>query len=228
MRQEEIKKVLGNVRLFRHMDEPALERLAARAIRRTYRRRELIFREGDEARSLFVVAEGSVKLYVTSEGGDRMLLVTLRAPDVFGELALMDDGARSASAETIGQVELLEIGKDAFHKLLEDDPHMMRGLLRGLGALLRRLTDQTADLVFLDLPGRVAKFLMASVDERDAEGGIALELELTQSDIAAMVGGSRQSVNQAMKTLERRGYIVASGRTIMITDQAGLRRRAGL
>lgn len=229
MRTDQIKTILRKARLFEHLGEEALERLAERAIKRTYAKGRLIFHQGDEARSLFVLVEGAVKVYVTSEDGDKMLLVTLRPPDVFGEIAILDAGDRSASAETLGPAELLEIGRDPFLGLLESDPPIMRDLLRGLGGVLRRLTDQTADLVFLDLPSRVAKFLVSSYESRGEKSGAGdLDLELTQGDIAALVGGSRQSVNQALKGLERRGYIEVTGRSIKITDPEGLRRRAGL
>jgi CRP-like cAMP-binding protein len=99
-----------------------------------------------------------------------------------------------------------------------------------LGSLVRRLTEQAADLVFLDIHGRMAKLLLTLASERGEEtaDGILLDLNLTQADLAAMVGGSRQSVNQTLRSFESRGYLQIEGRTIRLRKPAELRRRAGL
>ena len=228
MRANQVKEALRATPLFEQLEDSALERISVRAVRRSYRKGEFIFRQGDDAASLFVVVSGTVKVHVTSEDGDSVVLATLQTPDVFGELSLMDEGPRSASAEAVGSVELLEVGRGPFFELLEEDPSIMRDLLKGLAAVLRRITRQTADLTFLDLPARVAKFLALSLPKGHGDEPVELDIELSQSDIAALVGGSRQSVNQALKGLERRGYITMTGRTIIVEDPAGLRRRAGL
>lgn len=106
---------------------------------------------------------------------------------------------------------------------------MADALLLSLGGVLRRLTEQTADLVFLDLHGRVAKLLVGMAGEEDSsgDGEVALDLELTQSDLASMVGGSRQSVNQILRSFARRGYVEMQGRRIVVKNLPGLRHRAG-
>ena len=103
-------------------------------------------------------------------------------------------------------------------------------MLRSLGALARRLTEQAADLVFLDIHGRMAKLLLTLAEERGKESadGIVLDLNLTQADLAAMVGGSRQSVNQTLRSFKSRGYLDIEGRIIRLKKPAELRRRAGM
>jgi CRP-like cAMP-binding protein len=178
---------------------------------------------------LFVVTEGRVKVVVTSEEGDEMLLVTLQPVDVFGELALIDGEPRSASAETLEPTKVLVLTRTTFLETLHESPAMTESLLRSMGAVLRRLTEQAADLVFLDLHGRVAKLLLG-LAEKGGDGGSAteLDLKLTQTDLASMVGGSRQSVNQILRSFEQRGYLEMQGRKLILKAPEQLRRRAGL
>lgn len=222
--------LLGKTELFGALDEAALARVAERARTRTYSKGQLIFYEGDLAGSLFVMVEGLVKVFVTSENGDAMTLVTLRPPDMFGELSLLDGGARSASAEAIENSTVLELGRDTFLEILRENPQMTEVLMRTMGGVLRRLTEQASDLVFLDLHGRVAKLLVGMADERGvaATEGVELDLQLTQTDLASMVGGSRQSVNQILRSFERRGYVQVDGRKVIVKQLELLRRRAGL
>lgn len=229
MRAEKATKALSETRLFQGMDPASIGKLAERATIRTYRKGQLIFYEGDPGTSLFVVLEGLIKVFVTSEEGENMLLVTLRPPDVFGELALLDEEPRSASAEALKDTRLLELGRQPFLEVLHNEPALTEGLLATLGGQIRRLTEQTADLVFLDLHGRVAKLLLNVSEERgvEVEEGIELDLDLTQGELASMVGGSRQSVNQVLKTFERRNYLTINRRKVIIKDRPSLSRRAG-
>lgn len=159
-----------------------------------------------------------------------MLLVTLGPPEIFGELALLDGGLRSASAEALEDTSLLVVTRPTFLEVLRSSPSLTEALLRTLGGLVRRLTEQTADLVFLDLYGRVAKLLVTFAQAHGETQGdeIVLDLQLTQTDIASMVGGSRQSVNQILRAFERRGYLEMHGRRIVLKRPDQLRRRAGM
>lgn len=231
MKVEQSASLLGRTELFRDLDEDVLLSLAAGAIQRTYKRGQLIVGQGEPGDSLFVLLEGMVKVIVASEEGNEMVLATLRPPDTFGELAVIDGGTRSASAEAFGAAGagLLILTRQTLLTALAKNPTVTDALLRSLGNLVRRLTEQAADLVFLDLHGRVAKLLLG-LAERDAapEGEHAtLDLGLTQTDLAEMVGGSRQSINGILQSFERRGYIEVRGRNIAILRPDLLRHRAG-
>lgn len=228
MRAEKATKALKETRLFRDISDDALEKLAQRVTIRTYRKGQLVCYEGDPASSLFVLLDGLVKVFVTSDEGESMLLVTLRPPDVFGELALIDSQPRSASAEALKDTQLLELGRQPFLEVLHSDPASVDGLLVTLGGLIRRLTEQASDLVFLDLHGRVAKLLLSVAEERgvQVDEELELDLDLTQGELASMVGGSRQSVNQVLKFFERRGYVSIERRKVTIKDRESLLRRA--
>jgi CRP/FNR family transcriptional regulator, cyclic AMP receptor protein len=222
--------MLARTRLFGDLDDGTRFELAGRAVERSFQKGEFICHEGDIGDSLFVVMEGLVKVFVTSTLGDEMVLVTLLPPEVFGELSLVDGGPRSASAEAMEPTRLLVLSRPTFLVMLKEHPGLAEALLKSLGDLVRRLTEQASDLVFLDLYGRVAKLLVGLAEERGAktEDGVVLDLPLTQTDLAGMVGGSRQSVNQILRAFDRRGYVELRGRTVVIKQPDLLRRRAGL
>jgi CRP/FNR family transcriptional regulator, cyclic AMP receptor protein len=219
---------LGATELFADLDPEILNRLGERTIERRFRRGQLVFGEGDPGDSLFIVVDGLVKVFVTSDEGEEMVLITLRNGDTFGELALIDGRPRSASAQALEPTTTLVVTRDELLDLMRAHPALAESLLGSLGALVRRLTEQAADLVFLDLHGRVAKLLVHFAAERGPVEEPILDLHLTQSDLAAMVGGSRQSVNQILGAFEKRGYIELRGRTIVLKRMDLLSRRAGL
>ena len=231
MKTEEIADILAQTRLFGGSSRAALLSIASEANQRTYPKGAVLFNEGDTGDAFYVVASGTVKVFVTSGHGTEMVMATLRAPHGFGEVALLDNGPRSASAEALEPTTVLAFARSTFLDLIHRDPDVADGLLRSVGWLLRRVTGQAADLVFLDLEGRVAKLLVEFANERgeEREGEIHLDLGLSQSDLAVMVGGSRQSVNQILHALEARGYLaVDGGRTVAILNMEGLSKRAGL
>jgi CRP/FNR family transcriptional regulator, cyclic AMP receptor protein len=221
--------LLAKTKLFSYLEADGLRQLAGRAILRRYRRGEVVFREGDPGNWLFVVASGRMKVVVTSAEGDEMVLAALTPPDTFGELALVDGGVRSATVEAVEASTLLVLTRTAFLDVLHEHPALVEGLLESLGSLIRRLTDQTSDLVFLDLPGRVAKLLLGLAGESEAQPATehVIDVSFTQTEIANMVGGSRQSVNQILRTFEGAGYIETVGHSIRILRADTLRRRAG-
>jgi CRP/FNR family transcriptional regulator, cyclic AMP receptor protein len=221
--------LLAKTKLFSYLDSDGLRELAGRAITRRYRRGEVVFREGDPGNWLFVVASGRMKVVVTSADGDEMVLAALAPPDTFGELALVDGGVRSATVEAVEASTLLVLTRAAFLDVLHEHPALVEGLLESLGGLIRRLTDQTSDLVFLDLPGRVAKLLLGLAGESEAQPATehVIDVSFTQTEIANMVGGSRQSVNQILRNFESAGYIQTVGHSIRIVRADTLRRRAG-
>jgi len=230
MRTEAAVALLRRTRLFAELREDTMRALADRSVERSYPRHGRLFYQGDPGSGLYVLASGLVKVIVTSEDGEEMVLVTLGPGDAFGELSIVDGGPRSASAEALEPTVALVITREVLLDLATRDSGLTDALLRTLGALLRRLTEQASDLVFLDLPGRMAKLLAQLAAERGTETpeGIELDANLTQTDLAGMVGASRQSVNQILQGFTRRGYLQVQGRRIVIHRLDLLRRRAGL
>jgi len=229
MDAQQAAALLAKAPLFADLEPSELLRLGALARRRAYGKGDYIFHQGDAGDALFVLMDGRVKVATISEDGDEMILATLHPPDVFGELALIDGGPRSASIQTLEPTTALTLTRATLLDLVSRQPQVSEVLLRNLGMLVRRIIAQAGDLVFLDLHGRVAKLLLRLIEDPAAHASLPLSLDLgmTQSDLAAMVGGSRQSVNQILHLFERRGYLWLEGHTLIVKDLEALRRRAG-
>lgn len=230
MKPEQAAKLLSLTQLFAGLDGRALAAVASEGHERSYKRGAPIFHEGESGDALYVIAAGTVKIFLTSESGDELVFATARSPETLGDVSLFDQGPRSASAEALEPARLLTFARSTVIELARRDQRISESLLRIAGTMLRRLTLQTADLVFLDLEGRVAKLLVAAAETRgrEADGSLLLDLGLTQSELASMVGGSRQSVNQILHALSARGFLELDGKTVTIRDPLALRRRAGM
>jgi CRP-like cAMP-binding protein len=215
--------------LFGGMDPSLAEQVAQRLVRKRYRRGQPLFHQGDPGDALYVLVDGSVSVVMSSENGDRMVLTTLHPPDVLGEIALLDGGVRSASAEAVEETTTLMLSRGTFLELMREHPPLVEHLLRALGRLVRRLSEQASDFVFLDLPGRVAKVLLRLAEDAGHDmPGIPAEITVTQGLLAEMAGGSRQSVNQILQSFQQRGVLELHGRRLLINDPDQLRRRAGI
>jgi CRP-like cAMP-binding protein len=196
---------------------------------RGFGRGDYIFREGDAGDSLFIVVDGQVKLQVSSHGGDVAVLTTVAKPDCFGELAFLDGGPRSTSARALTDLMLVEIPRTSLLALVQQEPKVLDTLLRILGGRLRRLTEQIADASFLDVGGRLAKLLLTLANaQHGAPSSQSTDLALTQTDLANMVGGTRQTVNRILSDLEQRDVIHLDGHILVIRRPDVLRRRAGI
>jgi CRP/FNR family cyclic AMP-dependent transcriptional regulator len=216
---------LTGVEMFAGLEPEVRQRVIATAVPRTYRRGQLLFVENDPGESLIILRRGAVAVFRTAPTGERAVLNVVRPPDVLGEVSLLDASTRSASAEAIEDCVALALSRAAFMELVHSNPRILDAVMRSLGGLIRRLTEQNADHVFLDLPGRVAKTLVRLAGDNHAS---MVTIELNQSQLAEMAGGSRQSVNQAIGSFSSRGWLRTEGRRIVVTDVAALRRRAGM
>ena len=214
--------------LFAHVEPPGMSILARAMVTRRFRRNEVIFHQGDPGDSLHVLASGAVKIVLPSSEGDEAIIATLTPGDFFGELALLDNAPHSATATAVEPVETLSLARAPFQQLLDDDRGLRMALLSGLAAELRRLTGHVEELHFLDLAGRLAMRLVRLARERDprAEGEVRLDWPFTQSDLAAMIGGTRQSVNKLLSQLVEDGLLVIEHDTLVIKDLGALTDRA--
>lgn len=214
--------------LFAHVDDDGLRALAGLMRRRRFRRNEVIFHEGDIGDSLQVVVSGSVKIVLASPDGEEAILASLKPGDFFGELALLDDAPRSTTATAMEPTETTALPRDQFLRLLSEDPRLVQALFRALAEELRRLTGHVEELHFLDLAGRLALRLVRLAREADpsATGRVELDWPYTQSDLASMIGGTRQSVNKLLSGLVEEGVLSVDRDTLVITDMASLEARA--
>ena len=214
--------VLAQTELFGGIDEVTRRRIAEHVAERVVEPGQCVFLQDEPGDRMYVLAEGAVKLFVSSRSGGIVELVRHRPPATFGEVALLDGGPRSASAEAVERSTLLVVTRPELLRLLRSDEQVAEALLRTLGAMVRRTTRQISDLAFLSLQGRVAAKLL---DLTGPDG--TRTRRITQVELATMVGGARQTVNQALRSLESRGYIRAAGRSFEILDREQLRRLAG-
>jgi CRP/FNR family transcriptional regulator, cyclic AMP receptor protein len=210
--------VLARTELFHGIDEATRRRIAEHVVEQVVERGQCLFVQDAPGNSMYVLAKGAVKLYVSSRDGGIVELVRHQPPATFGEVALLDGGPRSASAEAVEHSTLLVVTRADLLRLLRSDEQVAEALLRTLGAMVRRTTRQVTDLVFLDLQARVARQLLLLAD--DGPGGRTRQV--TQAELATMVGGARQTVNQALRALEAHGYIRADGRVFQILDRQRL------
>lgn len=221
--------LLAETELFDQLDEEALTKLAERTGHRTFTAGQTIFVQDAPGDRFFIIAEGVVKLLVRSRSGDSIELIRHSRPAVLGELAVLDDRPRSASAEAVEPTVLLSLTRDELFEVLRTQPHVAEALLRRLAGVVRRTTEDLTALAFLDLEGRVARRILAlscGPAHVRVPRTSSRSPRITQMEIGQMVSGSRQRVNVALRSLERRGFIALTDSGIEIKDDEGLRRRA--
>jgi len=193
---------------------------ATQATSRSYRRGTYLFHEGDPAGELYLLHEGEVEIDSISASGNRRLVTTLTPPRLFGELAVLGDINRTASALALTDVRASSLRADYFLGLIERTPDVARSLLRALARHVASHESHIDDLLFLDLRGRVAKRLL------DMSGENAITPPITQADLASLCGGSRENVTRILSELAKRGDISKTGRRYEILNAARLMKLA--
>jgi CRP-like cAMP-binding protein len=217
-------EVLARTELFKGVDEAARRLIAERVVERVVERGRSVFVQDEPGDRMYVLAEGAVKLYVCSRDGGVVELARHHPPAVFGELAVLDGGPRSATAEAVERSTLLVVTRAELLRLLRSEEQVAEALLRSLGGMVRRTTHQVTDLVFLNLRGRVARQLLLLAENGNGSGTVTRQV--TQGELATMVGGARQSVNQVLRSLEARGFIRTTGGAFEVLDYEQLQRLA--
>lgn len=220
--------VLRQAPLFSALDDEAAADLRASMGETRLRRGEVLFREGDSGDKLYIVLDGKVKLGRSSSDGRENLLAILGPGQMFGELSLFDPGPRSATVTGVTDAHFLSLSHDDLMRWLAGRPAVALGLLSQLAARLRKANDVVADLVFSDVPGRVAKALLDLADRfgRTADDGVHVHHELTQEELAQLVGASRETVNKALADFASRGWLRLEPRSVVIMDVERMKRRA--
>jgi len=223
-----LDRVLQEAPLFSELSSEATQALLDSMEETQLPRGEVLFHEGDAGDRVYVVVEGKVKLGRQSSDGRENLLAILGPGQMFGELSLFDPGPRSATVTAVTDSVLWWLSHEGLLAWLEGRPEVARGMLAQLAGRLRRANDIVADLVFSDVPGRVAKALL-ELSRRfgaPAEGGIRVAHDLTQEELAQLVGASRETVNKALADFSSRGWIRLEQRSVVLLDVDRLRRRA--
>lgn len=220
--------VLRQAPLFHGLDDDASSALENSMSTVTLRRGEMLFEEGDEGDRLYVVMNGKIKLGRTSQDGRENLLAILGPGQMFGELSFFDPGPRSATATAVTDVELRSLGHQSLSPVLTSHPDVAYAMLHQLAGRLRRTNEVVGDMVFSDVPGRVSKALLDLADRfgREAEDGIHVNHDLTQEELAQLVGASRETVNKALADFASRGWLRLEPRSVIILELERLERRS--
>ena len=205
MNQSLSQAYLERVPIFQGMSEDNLKKLEELAETVEFPRNHVIVNAGDSGNSMYVILEGSLKVYQTDSHGKQIVFAILMAGDHFGEISLIDGKERSASIATQKQSTLLRIGKKEFDALVEDSPSFRKHLLIGLCERLRAANTKISNLAHMDVYGRVAGLLMESSEP--CGNHYVVREHLTHQDIADRIGSSREMVSKILRDLSFGRYI---------------------
>lgn len=195
--------------LLRHLRPEERDKLITYARLERHATNDVIFRKGSPGHGMMAVIKGRVKISSPSPDGKEVVLNVINPGEVFGEIALLDGKERTADATAMSECELLVLERRDFIPFLERHPEICVRLLAVLCERLRRTSEQVEDVLFLELPARLAKTLLrlAETHGKPAEGGTRIGLRLSQRELANMVGSSRESINKQLREWQREGMI---------------------
>jgi len=219
--------VLGQSPIFRHGRPETLADLARQAVPFDYPVGSFLMRQGEPADHVLVLTAGEVAIVSPVRGGGELVHSIMQAGQLIGELALLNDGRRTAGVRATSPTTAWAIGRDAFWGFLEATPPASSALLRQVAARLAAREALIDDLLSLDVKSRLAKVLLslaADYGRPDPEGGIRIALHLTHRDLAGMVGASRENVSRALGAFRRRGFIDYDSDAIRLRNDEALRR----
>ncbi len=214
--------------LFAELGDQSYLAVRERMQESTYRRGEEIFREGSPGDRLYVIGAGKVKLGHTAPDGREHLLAILGPGEILGEVSLYDPGPRTATATALAKTTVVELQHTDLLRVLDARPEISQHLLRSLAIRLRRTNNKVSDLIFSDVPGRVARALLdlGARFGQQTERGLRVTHDLTQEELAQLVGATRETVNKALAEFSSRGWLQLDGRSVVLLDIPKLRRRA--
>jgi CRP/FNR family cyclic AMP-dependent transcriptional regulator len=212
------RELLRAVPIFAELKEADIQRLAEVAGKRRYPKDTVVFFEKDEADTFFVIETGRIKVTILGDDGREIILSILSPGDFFGEIALLDDEPRSATAIAIEDTELLCLARPDFQSVMETNLSITLALIKVLTGRLRRANHQISTIALLDVYGRVARVILDMAREegrRLRDGRIAFR-RATHQEIANRIGTTRETVTRMFKDLERQGLIHVEGREIIL------------
>ena len=227
MAQKNDEEVIRRAPLFTALDDASAATLRESMTQVKVSKGQTLFKEGDAGDRLFVVVEGKLKLGTSSGDGRENLLSILGPGDMFGELSLFDPGPRTATATAVTDARVLALANDQVIGWVTAHPQVSLQLFKRLARRLRRTNEVLADLVFADVPGRVAKAIM-DLGERfgtKKDDGLYVNHELTQEELAQLVGASRETVNKALADFAGRGWVRLEPRAVVVLDHERLSKR---
>lgn len=218
-----MRALLSNHFLFETLSSTDIEKLEALAHARDFTNGQMIFAKGDPATGMMGVIKGEVRILNYSPDGKEIVLRTVKPGEIFGEIALIDGGERTAEARAVGKTSLLSLERKDFLPFLEENPKLCIQLMNVLCQRLRATSEQLEDFSFLDLRVRLAKCLVHMAEQHPAAGtSDKIVLSINQKTLAAMVGTTREAVNKRLREWEESGMIELGRGSITVLDQHAL------
>ena len=217
--------VLSGHFLLRHLEKAELRRLAAAARLAYHKPNEIIFQKGDPGDSMMAVVRGRVKICSHSSDGKELVLNIIGKGGLFGEIALLDGQPRTADAVALEETDLLVLDRSSFMPFLSERPAVALQLITMLCKRLRQTSEHLEDTLFLEASSRFARALMrlAEVFGRPApNGGLTLDIKLSQQQLGSLVGVSRESINKLLGEWQRSGVIAVANGHITLLDRGAL------
>jgi CRP/FNR family transcriptional regulator/CRP/FNR family cyclic AMP-dependent transcriptional regulator len=211
-------ELLRTVPIFAELSEVDIQALARLTTRRRYPKDTVVFFENEQGDTLFMILEGRVRVTILGDDGREVILSVLGPGDFFGEISLLDNEPRSATAIAAEESELLLLHRADFQGAMSDNPSIGGALIRVLTARLRRANHQISTLALLDVYGRVARVILDIAREegrRLKDGRIAFR-RATHQELANRIGTTRETVTRMLKDLERQGLITVDGREVVL------------
>ncbi|HYZ08976.1 MAG TPA: Crp/Fnr family transcriptional regulator [Pseudonocardiaceae bacterium] len=221
-------ETLARAGIFQGIEPTAVEALSSALEPVEFPRAHVIFAEGEPGDRLYIIVSGKVKIGRRLADGRENLLAVFGPSDMFGELSIFDPGPRTSTATTVTEVRAVTMDRAALHEWIGKRPEIADQLLRVIARRLRRTNNMLADLIFTDVPGRVAKALLQLAQRFGSQesGMLRVTHDLTQEEIAQLVGASRETVNKALADFAHRGWLRLEGKTVLIQEPDRLARRA--
>jgi len=217
---DRIRELLTSVELFAEMNDEEINDLTVLAQIKKLDKDTSIFHAGDPADAVFVVASGRVKVVITSSDGKEFILTVLGPGQVFGEMALLESAPRSASVVTLSAVEVLVINRSDFQRLLDSNPRISQRLMAILSRRLRRANSKMESLAYMDVAGRLARYLLDLARDHGQRlgNGWVVVRRPTHSDIAHSIGTSRETVSRLINEFEEGFGLVNKGKFTYIRE----------
>lgn len=220
---------LQKIQLFNEMSHEEMEELARTARMESVKKKNAIFLPGDPSLQVYLLKEGRVKISRVSEEGREVTLALLEPGEIFGELEALDDSPRDTLAEALDDTQLCVIQKERFVALIRRKPELSFRLTKLIGFQMRRIQSRVEDLVFRDVPARLAHLLIQLSKDygKGMPEGVSLQIKLTHQEMANLIGSIRETVSTVLGEWKKEGLIAVEGRRIILLRLDLLQKRAG-
>ena len=215
--------------IFNGLSKSDLDKVAALAQERIIPKKEIIYSPEDKNEAMFILKKGRVRIFKLSADGKMMTLAILKDMDIFGTMSLIKGGASKAYAETLDDSYICAIRQEDFHNLIKEMPEIALGLVEKINQKLEEAEDRIEDLVFRDVPGRIASILLKLAEQfgKGSPAGTQISFKITHQELADMVGTTRETATVILNELKEDKVLKIEEKYITVIDEKALKEWAG-